>query len=361
MNSELETQLVAASLKNEAGREEFLHLMTHAPLNKHHFEAVWACAMTTIAKTWVVDGYAPELLNILSSPQGWDDWSETFPFLDELLLATSSDPRVFECLAFRWMSSDGRPEGGERLAARSADERKLFFTEIWKAVLSVENTTRLEQMLCHPIWRHHLTDNEVCFSLWAPLKVWRILHTHNVDLPLRRFWQAAMTSLNTSDKLHFLMTEVDSSALFIAQQYADFWRPVPDEVALVLHSIVKNIGDVKVVSTLHKRVVERAFTPNSSAFQDNTADEIVSALRRTPLFDTQLFVHALAGNTSVALNAHMMMVVDTLIQQLEGSVQQRLIAPYATHPVLGQCASVQRYRIADRIDTRGSSERLKKI
>ena len=367
MNSDIERKLVAASFKDN-GRDTFVALMAQVPFNKENFNEVLSCAMQRPAVMWVVDYYTPQLLEILSTPEGWDEWSAEYPIIDELLLGATSDPRWMDVLSFRWLSSDGRPEGGERGVLRSAEEKQKFFAESWNAAISNDNVVRLEQMLNHPTWKQSLTENDLRLALWAPVEVWKLFHNHNVALPLRTFWQAAMASSRTDDKLHFLLTEVGSSVEFIAQQYTFWWCPLSPEITHTFQNIMGGARlEPKMVATLHERIVQRCFVRRGSDFVNKDANDILEALRNIPFFDPEMFIDALAHdkftspNEQLEMSEQMTMAVDALIQQLDGVVQQRVANDYATHDVLGRLPSIQKLRIGGEVEALGAHGRVKKL
>lgn len=367
MNSDIERKLVAASFKDN-GRDTFVALMAQVPFNKENFNEVLGCAMQRPAVMWVVDYYTPQMLEILSTPDGWDEWSAEYPVIDELLLGATSDPRWMDVLAFRWLSPDGRPEGGERGVLRSTEEKQTLFAESWNAAISNHNLARLEQMLNHPTWKQSLTETDLRLAVWAPLAVWKLFHNHNIALPLRTFWQAAMASTGTDDKLHFLLNDVGSSAEFIAQQYTYSWCLLSLDITQTLHQIVGGVRLApKMLSTMHERIVERCFVRRGSSFVNKDANEIIDVLRNVPLFEPERFIDALAHDKftqpkeQLDLSEPMTMAVDTLIQQLDGTVQQRVADDYAAHAVLGQLPSIQKLRIASEVETLGAQSRVKKL
>lgn len=368
MNPLIENALMKAALKNEAGRDDFLKIIQQVPLSKENFDNLLQCTMGIRAQQWVIDFYTPELLVILSNPNGWDDWVQDFPFLDELILSTSQDPQWLDVLSFRWTISDGRPDGGPRNSTRSNTERLEFFAACWKATIASDNTSRLQQMLNHPVWKTMLKEEYVCSALWRPLEVWCVFHDHHQPLPLRSFWHGMMAThhlgahTDNHKKLYFLIREAGSTAEFIVQQYAHFWHhPLPqdlnDAVADLIHKVAP---DKKWVGNFHQRVVN-FLLENNSANKEVCAGEMVNLLKNSPLFDEQHFILALVDFKATHLSDQQSAVVEIVFNNLEPAVQNTLLPQCVVHPTFENLAFVQKYRIEQNIQSADATVRLKKI
>lgn len=368
MKTKIEEVLVKAALKNEAGREDFIKTLHQVPLNKENFDHALQCAMGLIAQRWVMDVYTPQLLCILSTPQGWDDWVDDFPFLDELILSASQDPQWLEALSFRWTSSDGRPEGGPRTTARTTAEQDEFFSACWKATIASNNVPRLQQLLNHPVWKTRLKEEYVDLAIWRPFEVWRVFHDNHHALPLRLFWQGAMAThqwdahTDNRKKLHFLITEAGSTAEFIVQQYTHSWRyPLPQDLNEVFAGIASQVvPDTSVIEKFHHRIVNFLLKLNDT-HKNLCAKEITALLTNTPLFDGQRFILALINSKEMNLTDQQSAVVEAVFNTVDPAIQNTLLPQCSNHHTFGHLPFVQKYRIEQNLESIDSSVRVKKI
>ena len=362
MNSEIEQQLVEAAFQNEGGREAFLSVMAQLPLNKDNFDAVWSCGMSNAARGWVMEGFTPQLLPILTTPDGWDAWSESFPFLDTALLGVSDDPRWFEALTFRWLSVDGRPEGGERRRSCNSKERSEFFATGWDTAIAHDNITRLEQMLNHPQWLKHLKTENINLAAWRSVGVWRTL-ARKCSLPLRIFWKCATvgTLNDREEKLDFLMHEAGSTPDFIIQQYVHTWvAPFPLRNATSFQKIAPQVLGRNLIQTLHLKIVERLFNIRLPDWANTTSLELAQTLKATPLFECKEFLKVITDSTQIHWNETTTETVDILIDRMDDVLRGQLLTALGGSPNLNAIPCVQRHRIETQIAT-DAHTRVKKI
>lgn len=365
MKPKIEDALVQAALKNEQGRDDFIKALKHIPLNKENFDTVLQCAMISPAQQWVIEFYTPELMHILSNPHGWDDWAEDFPFLDELILSASHDPRWMDVLSFRWTISDGRPEGGPRSKARTKAERSDFFSECWNATIANDNAPRLEQMLNHPVWKTTLTEECMRLALWRPLEVWRVFHDNHQQLPLRSFWQGMMIARTNSDnhsKLHFLITEAGSTVEFMVQQYTHFWHhPLPQDLNDVFKAIVVGVvPNEDNIKKLHQNIVNCLFKKDRLP-EHLCVNDINTILHNIPFFDGRHFILALINCTVTHLDGRGTEVVEAVFNNLDNVVQSTLLGTCMAHPLFEHVAFAQKRRIEHNIESDDTAVRVKKI
>lgn len=359
INPDAAGKLFSASYK-EAGREEFVGVLRTIPLNKANFEVVYDNAISPIARRWVGEYWGPELMQILSQSQGWDDWVMDFPLIDELVLCTTSDPRWLEVLAFRWTMSDGRPEDGPRHAPRTNDERRDFFSKCWKMAIAEDNVERVEQMLQHPQWVRHLNQDIIQTALWRPLNMWRVFHNNNQTLPLRMFWQGVMAgghSLN-HEKMRFLICEMNSAPDFIVQQYAHCWRQsLPENLAQLIQDVANNTCvDTNVLNKLHQNIAD-ALLRNTLT---KTGEGIEEAFDHIPLFDGAHLISAIAQECKTPLDDDHSAVVERVLQNLDCQTYDRIVAQYADHLIFQHVPSMQQVRIERTLSPKDNT-RSKKI
>lgn len=359
INPDAAEKLFSASYK-EAGREEFMAVLRTIPLNKANFEVVYDNAISPIARRWVGEYWGPELMQILSQSQGWDDWVMDFPLIDELVLCTTSDPRWLEVLAFRWTMSDGRPEDGPRHAPRTNDERRDFFSKCWKMAIAEDNVERVEQMLQHPQWVRYLNQDIIQTALWRPLNMWRVFHDNNHTLPLRLFWHGAMAgghNLN-HEKLRFLICEMNSAPDFIVQQYAHCWRQsLPEDLAQLIQDVANNTCvDTNVLNKLHQNIAD-ALLRNTLT---KTGEGIEEAFDHIPLFDGAHLISAIAQECKTPLDDDHSAVVERVLQNLDCQTYDRIVAQYADHLIFQHVPSMQQVRIERTLSPKDNT-RSKKI
>lgn len=345
INSDAAEKLFSASYK-EAGCEEFMAVLRTIPLNKANFEVVYDNATSPIARRWVGEYWGPELMQILSQSHGWDDWVMDFPLIDELVLSTTSDPRWLEVLAFRWTMNDGRPEGGPRHTPRTADERRDFFSNCWKATISEDNAERVEQMLQHPQWVRYLNQDIIQTVLWRPLNMWRVFHDNNQTLPLRMFWHGVMAGAHNpenQEKMRFLITETNSTPDFIVQQYAHCWRqPLPEDLSELIQDVANNTCvDTNVLNKLHQNIAD-ALLCNTLTKPGKAIKEVFDCI---PLFSGGHLISAIAQQAKTPLDDQYSAVVERVLQNLDCETYNRVVAQYADHPIFQRVSCMQHTRI----------------